>query len=46
MRLLLTTLKISCVFQDSYEVCAFAVDAGFTENCAVFIQPHFTDSGF
>jgi len=25
---------------------AFAVDAGFGENCAVFMQPFFTDSAF
>ena len=27
-------------------VVAFAVDAGFRENCAVFMQPIFTDSAF
>jgi len=27
-------------------VVAFAIDAGFRENCAVFMQPIFTDSAF
>ena len=42
-----------CYFVDFLEffkilmtVVAFAIHAGFRENCAVFMQPYFTDSAF
>ena len=46
MRLHLASLLISYAFKIPRTVVTFTIDAGFGENCAVFMQPLFTEWAF